>query len=176
MWPFKQIKEWFTAGTVFQDTLSKTITYLPVGNLGVLLDYQKRFLPYTPDLANGKYDKLKEYQGAELAIIQRGDDCEGLAGFFSEVIRQWKGWESWHVAFVFYRLPFVKYEAHDVCVFKRPDGLQGWIDGAIYEGDYEAMHAFYKAEGWFFMDWWEANDIGERTKPIDSGYQKVQGL
>lgn len=167
MWPFKQIKDWFTAGSVFQDTLAKTIAYLPVGDLRLLLDYQRLFLSYKPDVCPLGLDN---YNGAELTIRAKGGDCESLAAFFVEVIRWWFGWESWHVCFVFTRRYNV-YEAHDVAFFKRPDGSMGWIEahpmpnsnaGGIYDGGYEAFRQHYDLAGWTILDWWETNDAGER--------------
>lgn len=174
LWPpFRQIKEWF-AFPQKQKDLAAIIAYIRVGALEDLLAYQKAFLPYRSDTdtgePDGKYDKTQEYNGAELTIILGGGDCESLAGFFSEVIRWWKGWESWHVCFVFTRV-YNKYEAHDVCFFKRPNGSMGWMEahptpesnaGGIYEGGYEAFRQHYDLIGWEILDWWKASDTGEK--------------
>jgi len=166
----KSLWQFYTAGRKFQNTLAKTIAYLPVGNLYVLKRYQETFLPYKSDLdAQGRYDKTQEYNGAELTIMLKGGDCESLAAFFSEIIRAWLGWESWHVMFVFIDDSDGEYKAHDVAFFKRPNGTVGWIDGwaesnFLHEGGYEAFVPFYATWGWYVEGWWLVNDMGEKLQ------------
>jgi hypothetical protein len=164
--PFKQIKDWF-AFPQKQKDLAAIIAYIRVGALEDLLAYQKEFLPYRSDTdtgkPDGKYQNFKEYIGAELMILSGGGDCEDIAAFFSEVIRWWVGWESWHVRFVFLdQMDGGKMKAHDVAFFVTDKNQMGWIDGAIYYGGYEAFRQHYNLIGWKIQDWWIANDAGER--------------
>ena len=165
IWLFKQIKNWF-AFPEYRDSLAALVVYLPVGDLESLLMWAKKWLPYRYDTdtgeENGKYDPLQNYNGADLTIKAKRADCESIAAVFSEVIRWWKGWESWHVCFVFTRT-YNKYEAHDVCFFKRPDGSMGWIDGQVYEGGYNAFKQHYDLIGWDICDWYIVNDMGIKT-------------
>ena|SRR3990167_1363694 len=159
MWPFKQIKDWFCFPEK-KNSVAEIILYLPVGDLPSLWAYEDKFLPYKADLdKDGKYDKLKEFQGADLTILQGGGDCEDLAAFRSEIIRHWYGWESWHICFVF--VVNGEYKGHDVDFFKRPDGSMGWNDGITYEGGYDAFVKQNKAVGWEIWDFWMVNDMGE---------------
>jgi len=157
--PFKAIKNWF-AFPEYRDSVAALVAYLPIGDLSALMMWRKKWVPYKSDEGNG--GGLDNYNGADLSIKAKGADCESIAAVYSEVIRQWPQWESWHVCFVFTRTDGKTYEAHDVAAFLNPKGEQGWIDGPAYYGGYNDMFAFYKAEGWHIIDWWQANDIGEK--------------
>jgi hypothetical protein len=151
----------------YKDSLDALVSYLPSGDLDTLLRWGKKWIPYRHDIdKDGKYDPLQNYNGADLTIKAKGGDCESIAAVHSEVIRRWPKWESWHVCMVFTRDCGDTYEAHDVAVFKDPTYGQGWIDGQIFYGDYEAMYGFYKGEGWAIVGWWEVNDLGERIRQI----------
>lgn len=173
MWPFKQIKNWFFPREYldYRDSLRGLIEYLPAGNLEALVAWRNTHILYRSDTGTGKpdgrYDPLQNYNGADLTIREKSGDCESIAAVYSEVIRQWAGWESWHVAF-FFPNPDEggKYSGHDVAVFFTPDLRQGWIDGGVHYGGYEDMYAFYQAEGWVIEDWWVANDIGQNTRSL----------
>ena len=162
MWPFKQVKDWFFPQEYleYRDSLRGLVLYLPVGNLDALVAWRKKHVPYRSDTdtgkPDGKYDRLQNYNGADLTIKAKGGDCESIAAVYSEVIRAWAGWESWHV-----RMVYADNTAHDVAVFCDPDGNMGWIDGAIYCGGYDDMRAFYDSIGWHIIDWQTVNDIGE---------------
>lgn len=165
---FKRFKDWVTAGTEYRPDVKSLIAYLPVGDLPVLLYWQKRYIPYKRDLDDkGNYDRTKEYNGADLTIKLRAGDCESIAAVFSEVIRAWAGWLSGHIMFTFYdQNEGGKLKGHDVAYFVTPDGRPGWIDGAVmYGGPYE-MLSYYRAIGWPIQDWWYVNDLGEKLKEV----------
>ena len=155
---FKDIKEWF-AFPEYRDSLASLVEYLPPGNLKALIEWTDKWIPYTSDEGDGA--GLDNYNGADLTIKAKGGDCESIAAVYSEVIRQWKGWESWHVCFVFTR-EYNKYEAHDIAFFVDNENRMGWIDGGIFYGGYEAFRQHYDLMGWKILDWWRASDSGER--------------
>src|SRR3990167_171639 len=159
MWPFKQIKAWF-AWPEYRDSLAALVAYLPVGDLSALVMWRVKWVPYKSDEGDG--GGLDNYNGADLTIKAKGGDCESIAAVYSETVRQWSQWESWHVCFVFTRTDGKTYEAHDVAFFVDDKGRMGWIDGGIYYGDYKAFLQAYDLQGWHIIDWWQANDIGEK--------------
>ena len=167
MWPFKQIKNWFFPPTYleYRDSVDALVAYLPAGDLDALAAWCEKWVPYRSDTDTGKpdgiYDPLQNYNGADLTIKAKGGDCESIAAVYVEVIAQWHGWQSEHVY-----MAYADYTAHDVCYFQRPDGTTGWIDGQVWDGGYEDMYAFYKAEGWLITDWWVASDIGQEVRPL----------
>jgi hypothetical protein len=156
---FKAIKDWFFPPLEYRDNLRDLALYLPVGNLDALVAWCNKWIPYRRDLnEQGGFDPLQNYNGADLTIKAKAGDCESIAAVYSEVIRTWTGCESWHVFML-----YADGKAHDVAVFTLPGGRQGWIDGQVHYGGYEAMYAYYKADGWYITDWWVVNDLGQAT-------------
>ena len=161
--PFKAIKAWF-AFPEYRDSVAALVAYLPVGDLDSLVMWREKWIPYKSDKGDG--GGLDNYNGADLTIKAKGGDCESIAAVYSEVIRQWKNWESWHVCFVFTRTEGKTYEAHDVAVFIDPKGRQGWIGGDIHYGNYEDFKNYYNDIGWKIVDWFVVNDIGQKVSKL----------
>ena len=160
------LSSWFNAGTEYRDSLAGLVAYLPVGDLEVLIYWRQKWIPYRSDtdtgLPDGKYDPLQNYNGADLTIKAKGGDCESIAAVFSEVIRAWHGWRSFHICMV-----YANNTAHDVAFFIDPNGRTGWIDGGVHYGHYEDMKDFYACVGWNITYWWEVNDLGEKIRSIE---------
>ena len=171
MWPFKQVKNWFFPKEYldYRDSLRGLVLYLPAGDLDALVAWCKKWVPYRSDtdtgLADGKYDPLQNYNGADLTIKARGGDCESIAAVYVEVgdSPEWTaaGWSFFHVCMV-----YANNTAHDVARFDHVDGRTGWIDGVVYYGDLAAMRAYYDSIDWSITNWWVANDLGEIVRHL----------
>ena len=160
----KGIKEWFFPKEYLepQPSLDALVAYLPVGDLAALSAWVKHNIPYHRDLdENGNYDKLQNYNGADLTIRARRGDCESRGAIFSEVIRRWKGWSSGHAYFKFVDDKGAK-KAHDICWFVTPSGQHGWMENAPHFGTDKEMVKFYAGIGWKIDAIHQVNDMGER--------------
>ena len=153
---FKSIKKWF-AFPEKQDSLSALIAYIRVGEIIDLVVYTNVCLPYKFD-PNALW---QIYEGADLAIKQGFGSCTAKAAVHSEVIREWTGWESYHVQMV-----YANNTAHDVSFFIDSDGEPGWLDGVVHYGDYYDMRVYYNSIGWQIVDWAIVNDIGQEVKEL----------
>ena len=172
MWPFKQIKEWFFPKQYleYRDSVVTLVAYLPVGDISALFTWEELHIPYRYDTdtgkKDGKYDRLQNYNGADLTIKAKGGDCESKASVFVEVGNspEWTaaGWSFRHILMV-----YADYTAHDVALYTGPKGQTGWFDGAIYSGDYSAMKKHYDSIGWYITYWAVVNDIGQIITEID---------
>lgn len=172
---FKGIKEWFFPKEYleYRDSLAGVVAYLPPGDLNALVAWRNKHLPYRSDTdtgkPDGKYDPTQEYNGADLTIKMKGGDCESLAAFCSEVIREWKGWSTFHVLMYFVDRtdPKKTLKGHDIATFTTPSGKMGWIDGDVHWGNIHDMKKFYADEwGWDIKSWYTASDIGQKIEAL----------
>lgn len=171
---FGGIIKWFKAGGEYKSSLADLIAYIPVGDLELLADWVKTHIPYRHDTdtgeADGEYDKLQNYNGADLTLKAGHGDCESRGAICKEVISspEWaaKGWASEHIYFSFIRPDGTK-SAHDVAYYTHTDGRKGWIEGRIvHEGDYNDLVAHYAGLGWNIIKLWAVNDMGEKVRDL----------
>ena len=164
---WKGIKDWFFPPYMKRAKSLKELTALiPVGNLTALCEYTNEFVPYRYDTdtgeKDGKYDPLKNYNGADLTLKAGHGDCESKAAVHCEVIRTWGGgWSETHLWFAFTDSYGVK-RAHDICFFTTPEGREGWIEGQAQFGDRNQLVEFYKGWGWSITKLYAVNDMGEK--------------
>lgn len=160
---FRSLKEWFFPPYLeYREDVKSLTEYLPAGDLDALAAWRAHHIPYVGDFdANGRFDKLQDFNGADLTIKAKGGDCESIAAVYIEVIRHWKGWRAWHVT-----MWYDDGSGHDVCAFTTPAGKQGWIDGVVRWGGYAEMADFYTSIDWKIKRWYEANDLGEEVKGL----------
>lgn len=171
---FRGIVDFLKGYSDYRDSVAALVAYLPEGDLETLVLWRRKWVPYRSDTdtgeADGEYDKLQNYNGADLTLKAGHGDCESRGAICKEVISspEWaaKGWASEHIYFSFIRPDGTK-SAHDVAYYTHTDGRKGWIEGRIvHEGDYNDLVAHYAGLGWNIIKLWAVNDMGEKVRDL----------